>query len=193
MGRSIYCSSCKKEKEPGRDNESKCKACKSASRSSLKAKKREEAGKEPWGSGRSLYCTSCNALKEIRDKSYCNECSRNKDCERRLKLGITSLICECGNEKSSVRKKRCDKCEKEITLIRGRISAKKYRAGTNGYKDKVRNLTFYAMSTGILVPLPCEVCSTTVDVEAHHDDYFKPLDVRWLCRKHHREHHKNEI
>lgn len=39
-------------------------------------------------------------------------------------------------------------------------------------------------------PFPCEVCFTTHDIEAHHDDYDKPLDVRWFCFKHHREHHK---
>ena len=31
---------------------------------------------------------------------------------------------------------------------------------------------------------PCEVCGATKTV-AHHDDYAKPLDVRWLCRSHH--------
>jgi hypothetical protein len=40
--------------------------------------------------------------------------------------------------------------------------------------------------------MPCEVCKET-NVDAHHDDYNKPLDVRWLCKKHHREHHKSEI
>jgi hypothetical protein len=35
---------------------------------------------------------------------------------------------------------------------------------------------------------PCEVCGS-LTTEAHHDDYSKPLDIRWLCRIHHREHH----
>jgi hypothetical protein len=41
-----------------------------------------------------------------------------------------------------------------------------------------------------LIKGPCEVCGTTIRVQAHHDDYTKPMDVRWLCVKHHNEHHK---
>jgi hypothetical protein len=42
---------------------------------------------------------------------------------------------------------------------------------------------------GRLVPQPCEVCGAT-DVQKHHDDYDKPLDVRWFCAEHHRSHHR---
>lgn len=45
---------------------------------------------------------------------------------------------------------------------------------------------------GTMTRGPCEVCATTVDVEAHHDDYSRPFDVRWLCRAHHRAHHRAE-
>ena len=34
---------------------------------------------------------------------------------------------------------------------------------------------------------PCEVCGGKA--EAHHTDYSKPLDVRWLCRDHHPDEH----
>jgi hypothetical protein len=45
-----------------------------------------------------------------------------------------------------------------------------------------------ALKTGRLVRSTCEVCGSQ-RVHAHHDDYSKPLDVRWLCPPHHQEHH----
>lgn len=47
-----------------------------------------------------------------------------------------------------------------------------------------------AIAKGELVRGSCEVCGTTEKVEGHHDDYARPLEVRWLCRPHHREWHK---
>jgi hypothetical protein len=40
-----------------------------------------------------------------------------------------------------------------------------------------------ALRSGKLVREPCAVCGEKA--QAHHDNYSKPLDVRWLCREHH--------
>lgn len=44
-------------------------------------------------------------------------------------------------------------------------------------------------SRGHITPKPCEVCGTKQGLEMHHDDYRKPLLVRWFCREHHLAHH----
>lgn len=52
-------------------------------------------------------------------------------------------------------------------------------------KTKARRAVANALKTGAITRLPCEVCGDTKS-EAHHEDYRKPLDVRWLCFYHHR-------
>ena len=41
---------------------------------------------------------------------------------------------------------------------------------------------------GKLLPEPCAVCHA-LRAEKHHEDYSKPLQVRWLCRKCHHDIH----
>ena len=41
-----------------------------------------------------------------------------------------------------------------------------------------------ALASGALEKQGCEVCGS-VAVDAHHERYDAPLDVRWLCRCHH--------
>lgn len=63
-------------------------------------------------------------------------------------------------------------------------------------KAEARDLLQRAIRAGRVTRKPCEVCNIThgtlradgtrIRVEAHHDDYTKPLDVRWLCGEHHR-------
>lgn len=45
-----------------------------------------------------------------------------------------------------------------------------------------------AKRMGVLSRQPCEVCGAA-KTDGHHDDYSRPGEVRWLCRKHHRLHH----
>lgn len=45
-----------------------------------------------------------------------------------------------------------------------------------------------ALNLGVLKKDVCEVCGDP-KVDAHHDDYSRPAQVRWLCRRHHILHH----
>jgi len=51
----------------------------------------------------------------------------------------------------------------------------------------------YALEKGRLVrPLCCPQCGRKVRVDAHHEDYSKPLEVEWLCRRCHMTRHADE-
>jgi len=42
----------------------------------------------------------------------------------------------------------------------------------------------------LIKPHAYESCGFTGSIEAHHDDYTKPLDVRWLCDPCHKQWHR---
>lgn len=58
-------------------------------------------------------------------------------------------------------------------------------------RRKARSDLNHAIRSGkIKRPTLCVVDGCNQTPEAHHDDYNKALDVRWLCFFHHREQHK---
>ena len=71
-----------------------------------------------------------------------------------------------------------------------RYGARLSRQETESRRN-ARSMANHAIRDGKIVPQLCEVCGNKA--EAHHDDYSKPLNVRWLCFKHHRQwHHENQ-
>ena len=50
-----------------------------------------------------------------------------------------------------------------------------------------------ALRIGTLTKGPCSVCGAQVNVQAHHRDYFKPLEVEWMCEEHHRQIHGKKV
>lgn len=60
-------------------------------------------------------------------------------------------------------------------------------------KRRAHKAVEWALLSGTLQKQPCLACGS-VDVHAHHPDYSKPLDVRWLCPACHRaEHRKSRV
>ena len=45
-----------------------------------------------------------------------------------------------------------------------------------------------AIRRGLIERRPCEICGNP-QTDGHHDDYDKPMRVRWLCRAHHKALH----
>jgi hypothetical protein len=82
---------------------------------------------------------------------------------------------------------RCFECEPEYNRSRQRIWTGPNR---NPYPEKnhARDLVKTKIRQGIIIPQPCEKCGSRG--QSHHDDYSKPLEIRWLCTKHHGEVHR---
>ena len=59
-------------------------------------------------------------------------------------------------------------------------------------RHAVRIQTNKAIEKGLLTRAShCESCNATGKIEAHHDDYNKMLDVRWLCIPCHKDWHNH--
>jgi len=97
--------------------------------------------------------------------------------------------CKPCNRKD-VRENRADNVDYYREYDRSRGSrrdsdaVRKYRAGSPS-KYKAHTRVNNAVRDGVLTRSPCEVCGSGEHIHAHHDDYLKPLDVRWLCPVHH--------
>lgn len=60
-------------------------------------------------------------------------------------------------------------------------------------KKAARHAVERAIKTGRLVrPSHCSVCRAEAYTHGHHDDYLKALEVRWLCKPCHEEHHRGD-
>lgn len=98
----------------------------------------------------------------------CKECTRADTAKRHEKIQQDSELRE--KEESRQREK-----------------TRRYRLGKGKIVDAHKAVKA-AILAKRLFKKPCEICGAE-RVDAHHEDYDKPLDVRWLCRRHHLERH----
>lgn len=134
--------------------------------------------------------------------SACNQTKPFDQFQRRAasKDGLTAACAECLRKRDAQRYKK----EAPLRLARQRnymktpegIAAHARATEAWRIKNKVRHaaqvLLNNAVRDGRVVPWPAcaEPACKTKKVEGHHPDYDRPLDVVWLCKKHHGEVHQ---
>lgn len=136
-------------------------------------------------------CTKCSVEKS--DSEFYRGVPRCKECHKAA-------------VHANWLKKMEDPEWREMELTRHREKAKRMRSegkfaspeatkrgkkaweARNKHKRYAQGKVAFAVRKGTLIRKPCEKCGS-LDSEAHHDDYSNPLDVRWLCDTHHKDHH----
>ena len=141
-----------------------------------------------------LLCTWCSSLKpekefvkRIAKEPYsqknvrcCRDCNRAKNKDRYHGSPEIHRKQAEATRRWSIRNK--DKV---------RASHKRYEA-RNDVKRKAKQQVRTAVKNGRLERLPCAICGTKQEIHGHHDSYEPEnwLDVRWLCRDHHKAWHR---
>jgi len=102
--------------------------------------------------------------------------------------GIKTRACsKCGGDLSDRHKKQryCKKCHAEWM----RDNRVKYSDLTDEQRKKIKARSYanVYLKRGIIKRQYCLICGD--NAEMHHDDYSKPLEIKWLCRKHHLDLH----
>ncbi len=136
---------------------------------------------------------------------FCNRCNEEKSCQyfgkdKRNKNGLTNWCKPCLN---IYKKEKCNKEKRQITRRAYRKkSAEKIKLWRTNNKEKQREyfkkwsenhwkqflsgktLLYHVKVGNIIKRHSCEICHNG-PTEGHHDDYLKPLDVIWLCKRCH--------
>lgn len=176
---------------------SQCKACSDAAKAlyvqGIAA--RQEAHAEQWR----------------RDHPGVADTAMTKRCAMCGQSKLLSAFCECISSLDG-RQSACKACKKSRAkqwraLNVGRCRAYNTkrrrdpaaRAADNEYARRrarehpearrAQNAANAALQSGKITRRPCAACGSTENVQMHHPDYDRPLDVQWLCARCHKQLH----
>lgn len=139
-------------------------------------------------------CFKCEQLRPLEHfykhaqmaDGHLNKC---KDC---AKLDVRSNRAENADYYRAYNRVRShEKVRVKVAASPSSNAAKKRWRTSNMEKKKAHDAVSHALRSGRVVrPDHCSVCRTLCTPHGHHDDYSKPLVVRWLCSACHSAHHR---
>lgn len=143
-------------------------------------------------------CRACGADKPLEDfyrhrmmaDGHLNKC---RDCVKQRVHGYRLANIDRIREYDRRRNDEPERVEahrirKKTPEARRAANAKYYNA--HPLKRAAHNIVGNAIRDGKLTVQPCERCGYGVGINAHHENYSKPLDVTWLCRRCHCQRHR---
>jgi hypothetical protein len=145
-------------------------------------------------------CSSKKCRKPIEVRGYCPECKLayrlewaaahpGYFAEKRREWDAKNPEKAAEQKKRRSERYHATKVLKEKRVPLTMAERKKRYLEKHPIKAEARKIYKYALRMGKLERGPCAVCGTTENIDGHHTDYTKPLDVVWLCKEHHRQAH----
>ena len=165
-----------KAKESVDGHSHKCKKC-----SRLASKKWREANPERRKEQFKEWVSNNKDHRQKYSKKYYE--NNKEDLLNKKRISRRANPEKLREEKRQYREKNADKYNE---------SQRKWRE-ENPIKVSAHQAVREAVVKGELIkPVACSCCNVFTDtLHAHHDDYLKKLDVRWLCALCHSDWHKN--
>jgi hypothetical protein len=157
-----------------------CKKCKSDTR---KQKRKENPEK---------YREACRRSTERNYETIRASQKKHRIENRERILSRRRELREPRREEINLREKERRKRDPD-NLLKMRILNKKSREKNKEKlkpKTDAHKLVMFAVKLGVIKKLDfCEMCGSNIKIEGHHDDYTKPLEVKWWCKSCHTRHH----
>ncbi len=149
-------------------------------------------------------CRECGGLKPL-DEFYahprmadghlnkCKSCVKTRVADHRERnLETVRAYDRCRADlphRVALRKQVAERWKSDPELRARSASQKAAWSHRNPQKRAANYAVNNALRDGKLARQPCECCGNP-KAEAHHDDYSKPLDVKWLCHADHMKRHR---